>query len=326
MSVFPTRILLAADGSAESHQAAQMACELSKNLGSELHLVHVWPVPSVYSTSPDWAIMAPDFEERVYELAEKETRPGLEEQVTRIEESGGTVAEAHLRLGRADAEIVSLAEELSAGLVVIGSRGLGAMKRALMGSVSTSVVRHAHCPVLVTRGGAPREGGLLTAGILVGLDGSIESAAAADAAAEIAHATGSRMHVTYACSVEPTPPYPHIYAMERWQSEIEQAKKEARTFIEEQAGRIGTETEMEVEPHLTFGEPAGDMIRLAEEVGARLIVTGSRGLGGIRRSLMGSVSDSVVRHAHCSVLVVRSSEGSGETSVSEPRMEGERDA
>ena len=56
-----------------------------------------------------------------------------------------------MRMGKAAAEIVELAEELGAGLVVVGSRGLGGVRRALMGSVSDSVVRHAHCPVLVVR-------------------------------------------------------------------------------------------------------------------------------------------------------------------------------
>ncbi len=61
------------------------------------------------------------------------------------------VAQAHLRMGKPAAEIVALAEELGVGLVVVGSRGLGGVRRALMGSVSDSVVRHAHCPVLVVR-------------------------------------------------------------------------------------------------------------------------------------------------------------------------------
>jgi len=82
----------------------------------------------------------------------------LEEQVERIEAEGGKVAQAHLRLGR-PAEgiitiaegIVAVAEEIGAGSIVIGSRGLGGIRRALMGSVSDSVVRHAHCPVLVVR-------------------------------------------------------------------------------------------------------------------------------------------------------------------------------
>jgi nucleotide-binding universal stress UspA family protein len=61
------------------------------------------------------------------------------------------VAQAHLGVGVPDREIVELAEKLGAGLVVMGSRGRGGIRRALMGSVSDSVVRHAHCPVLVVR-------------------------------------------------------------------------------------------------------------------------------------------------------------------------------
>jgi nucleotide-binding universal stress UspA family protein len=75
----------------------------------------------------------------------------LDAEVERVRAVGGTVAEAYLRMGTPAAEIVDLAEELGVGLVVVGSRGLGGIRRALMGSVSDSVVRHAHCPVLVVR-------------------------------------------------------------------------------------------------------------------------------------------------------------------------------
>ena len=79
------------------------------------------------------------------------SRRVLETEVEKVREAGGRVTQAHLRMGKAAAEIVDLAEELGAGLVVVGSRGLGGIRRALMGSVSDSVVRHAHCPVLVVR-------------------------------------------------------------------------------------------------------------------------------------------------------------------------------
>jgi nucleotide-binding universal stress UspA family protein len=69
-----------------------------------------------------------------------------------MEAEGAEVKDAHLALGEPDHEIVKLGEELDAAIIVIGSRGLGGMRRALMGSVSDSVVRHAHCPVLVIRG------------------------------------------------------------------------------------------------------------------------------------------------------------------------------
>jgi nucleotide-binding universal stress UspA family protein len=81
----------------------------------------------------------------------RETKEMLAQQAKSIEESGGTVNETHLREGRADEEIVELAEEIGAGLIVMGSRGHGRLKRALLGSVSDAVVRHAHCPVTIVR-------------------------------------------------------------------------------------------------------------------------------------------------------------------------------
>jgi nucleotide-binding universal stress UspA family protein len=70
-----------------------------------------------------------------------------------IKEEGGTVTETHIRVvaEHRDRAIVELAEELGAGLIAMGSRGQGGVKRALLGSVSDSVVRHAHCPVLAVR-------------------------------------------------------------------------------------------------------------------------------------------------------------------------------
>jgi nucleotide-binding universal stress UspA family protein len=89
----------------------------------------------------------------------REAQEVLDEQVGKIEEADGTVAVAHLKMDeKRDEAIVHLAEEIDAGMIVIGSRGFGGMKRALMGNIADSVVRHAHCPVLVVRptGGASK--------------------------------------------------------------------------------------------------------------------------------------------------------------------------
>jgi nucleotide-binding universal stress UspA family protein len=75
----------------------------------------------------------------------------LDERTVRIDDAGSVSAQAHLSEGVPAAEIVALGEEIGAGLIVVGSRGLGGVRKALMGRVSDSVVRHAHCPVLVVR-------------------------------------------------------------------------------------------------------------------------------------------------------------------------------
>ena len=75
----------------------------------------------------------------------------LDQQVERVKEEGVSVAEAHLLRGSSDRELIHLSEEIGAGLIIMGSRGLGGVRRALMGSVSDSVVKHAHCPVMIVR-------------------------------------------------------------------------------------------------------------------------------------------------------------------------------
>jgi nucleotide-binding universal stress UspA family protein len=151
MSIFPTKILLATDGSKEAQLAFASAADLSKKTGSELHVVYVGHMPLVSYESPGATTLDPDLLGRMQEGAAQEARKKLDEQLQRVGQTGGEIAEVHARIGRPDAEIVGLADELGAGLIVLGSRGLGSLRRALMGSVSDSVVRHAHCPVLVVR-------------------------------------------------------------------------------------------------------------------------------------------------------------------------------
>ncbi len=144
MSIFPTRILVATDGSREAQLALTTAADLAKSTDSELHVLHVGESPLVYHPERHPYRAA-------YEEHEEEAQQLLEAQVHRIEGASATEAQAHLRMGRADEEIVELAQSIDAGLIVMGSRGQGRLRRALVGSVSESVVRHAHCPVTIVR-------------------------------------------------------------------------------------------------------------------------------------------------------------------------------
>ncbi len=144
MSIFPTRILLATDGSEEAKLALRTAVDLANSTNSELHVVTVGRIHPVGSYEIHY--------EELAEALRRQAQRVLDEQVKKIEEEGRTVAGAHLETSdRPDEVIVRLSEELGAGLIVMGSRGRGGLRRALMGSVSDSVVRHAHCPVLVVR-------------------------------------------------------------------------------------------------------------------------------------------------------------------------------
>ncbi len=144
MSIFPTKILLATDGSREAELAAQTAADLAHKTDSELHVVHVLALP-LETHDPS------SFEPEVLARLEQRERRTLEDVVEKIEASGGEVEGSHLTAGHPDAEIVTLAEQIGAGLIVMGARGVGGIRRALTGSVSDSVVRHAHCPVLMVR-------------------------------------------------------------------------------------------------------------------------------------------------------------------------------
>jgi nucleotide-binding universal stress UspA family protein len=297
MSIFPTRILLATDGSEDSEVAAKTASTLDASTSSELHLVHVGPGLPLYEL-PDY----PARFEEVVKAQRQEAQRVLDEQVRRVEGSGAAVREAHLEMDeRPDRAIVELSEKLGVGLVVVGSRGLGRLRRTLMGSVSDSVVRHAHCPVLVVRDDE-REGDNLRGRILLAVDGSEAASAAARMAVELADRVGSELHVVHVGEVTP------VYHPEQhgYHARYEELQEEARRLLDGQVDKIKSAGGTVARAHLRIGRPDEEIVVLGEEIGAELIVTGSRGLGGIRRALVGSVSDSVVRHAHCPVLVVRS--------------------
>ena len=152
MSTFPTKILVATDDSREAILAAQSAAQIAGDTHSELHIVYVRPRSVALHPGH---FLGPEVAEqrlqREQELLERKAQRILDVQAEEIEAAGGSVAQTHLGVGKPAEEIVALGEELGAGLIVVGSRGQGTLRRALIGSVSDSVVRHAHCLVLVVR-------------------------------------------------------------------------------------------------------------------------------------------------------------------------------
>jgi len=305
VSVIGDRILLATDGSPEAESAAGMAVTLSEKLGSGLHVVCVEPMPDPLSW-PESRVVAPELGGDIRERAEVEVRKKLEGEAEKIRKMGVEVSGVHAGVGRPDAEIVRVAEELGAGLIVVGSRGMGPVKRAVMGSVSGSVVHHAHCSVLVVRDHDGEDSP--PGGILLAVDGSGQAQVATEVAVEISASTGSRLHVVFVMPAAEHLYGPHFYSEEIKGSVREQAEGDVRAFLDERVAWIEDHGGNVEDTHTAVGKPDAEIVKLAEELRVGLTVVGSRGLGGVRRALVGSVSDSVVRHAHGPVLVARGEE------------------
>lgn len=136
-------VLLATDGSPTAEKATETAIELAQLLGTELVVVTVWniPYPVVgFTVAPITAELAGP--------AEQEARKIAVTAAARAEEAGVETRIAVLR-GIPAEEICLAADKYEPRFLVIGSHGWGAFKRAVFGSVSTSVLHHARCPVLV---------------------------------------------------------------------------------------------------------------------------------------------------------------------------------
>jgi len=155
MSTFPTKILLATDGSEDAKLAALTASDLAEKTDSELHVMYVGGEGFYETPLVDLATLEPtrvvqEYPDLLSDIEQTE-RELLDNEVEQVEAAGGTVTQAHLSMGKAAPEIVVVAEEIGAGLIVMCSTSQGGIRRALLGTISESVVKHAHCPVLVVR-------------------------------------------------------------------------------------------------------------------------------------------------------------------------------
>jgi nucleotide-binding universal stress UspA family protein len=156
MIEYPTKILLATDGTEYSAMAAEAAVALSNKTGAELHVVNVG---QAHHSGSGVTVEAGGLPGDSYENIVDRARKLLERQVQQIQGSGGTIAETHLRVGSPPYEVVGLSDEIGADLIVVGSGRPRAMRRAVsetmrrpaIGAAADYIVRSAHCPVLVVR-------------------------------------------------------------------------------------------------------------------------------------------------------------------------------
>jgi nucleotide-binding universal stress UspA family protein len=285
MSPLPNKILLATDGSEDARLAAQAAADLSEKAGAELHVVHAWQYVPHPVVDPD------QYEEEAGRL--------LQEQTEFVSDAGGTVREAHLIMGTPVDVILDLGEEISADLIVVGSRGHGPLGRFILGSVSEGVVHHATRPVLVLRGG---EGSWPPERVVIGDDGSEAAKKAGALASSIGELFGARGVLVRA--------YPELPEADRVgrtldprvvDDALHQAERDLQERAEELGRLVGSRPRIEI----AVGDAAVALLEKAREgdEARALIAVGSRGLGLARRLRLGSVSTKVLRATEGPVLV-----------------------
>ena len=294
------KVLVAVDGSEDSVLAVRAAADLSDRAGAELHVVHAWrdEVPPSLPTA-----VTGEFSE-ARERWEREAAEVLEVQAKLAENAGTAAAGAHLRKGRPAEEITDLAGELGVGLLVVGSRGLGAVKRLAVGSVSEGVVILSPCPVLVMRGG---EGAWPPSRLVVGADSSAEARKAAELAVGLAGALGAEV-VLIMAYLNPMP-----VGRERTPAYDAQAKRssgEAWEALSRLADGLEDALGARPETRAVLGGAAAVLQEAAEEgEGQAIVVVGSRGRGAVTRFALGSVSMDVLRAVSGPVLIVRAPDG-----------------
>jgi nucleotide-binding universal stress UspA family protein len=200
-------------------------------------------------------------------------------------------------------EAVLEAESRRAELVVVGNRGLGGFTGLLIGSVAVALAAHAECPVVVVRGAEPDQAAPLPEPVVVGVDGSPQSEAAlafAFAAADLRRVPLVAVHAWWDLLVDPT-----MAPLVDWDAA---EADEHEVLAERLAGWTQTYPDVPVRRLVVRDRPARALV---EESGrAQLVVAGSRGRGGLRGMLLGSVSQALLHHAHCPVAVVRQSAAS----------------
>jgi nucleotide-binding universal stress UspA family protein len=151
-SIPPKNILVATDGSENAKRAEEVAIKLAKEYGAELTMLDV-VTELVYFLSPPPAGVAPAFDQKdLFGTFEKGARKLVDQSVQRAKAQGVKARGEVLHSTESVVyEITHYAKDKDVDLIVIGTRGLGGFKRLLLGSVSSGVVTHAHCNVLVVK-------------------------------------------------------------------------------------------------------------------------------------------------------------------------------
>jgi nucleotide-binding universal stress UspA family protein len=290
------KILLAIDSSAASRVALDQVASRPWPANSQVRVLHVVEIAEPFALAP----ILDEVSARAHRL--------VEDAATRLRSRG---LEADVKVGQGDPKTVILdhaTELLDADLIVMGAHGSSAIERFLMGSVSRSVLRHAHCSVELVRPSPAPAGAALK--VLLAVDGSAGSREAVALVAARPWPSGSEFRVLSVVDLDmsalqvafeiPGLDAAHLEAqraaaMQRTEDAIDSARG-----VLEAAG-------LKTSPSISVLVASPKEVILEEAVAwpADLIVLGSHGHDRLDRFLLGSTSEAVATHAACSVAVMR---------------------
>jgi nucleotide-binding universal stress UspA family protein len=290
-------ILYATDGSEGARIAGDALVRVPFPPDTRLTLLHVLAryVPS--EMNPSHALL-----ERV--RADEDARAGhIIDEARRPFEAAGWQVEAQVTEGHPARSITEFAEAGGHDLIVTGAMGVSGWMRALMGSTSAGVVKHAPCPVWVVKR-PPKQGRM---DILVASDGSAHARHAIATLCRIPFPPGTVVHLLHVVpslndqlrltgSALDPPVLEPLYEIGR------HFRLHGEHLLKEDAETLGAAFS-EVRPFLEEGEARRRILSAAEAVEADLIVVGSKGISGIREFILGSVSHKVLKHTRASVLI-----------------------
>lgn len=291
-------IVVGIDGSANSDAALAWAVDEATRRNLPLHLfsagLRQFPVGG--STYGDSRMIAAGTGEMLASVNERVAAAALRAReisphLTITTESAADGAAGAL------VELSSRAES-----IVLGRSGHGSVADVVLGSVALQVVTHARCPVVVV--GQSTDAAPVARGVVVGVDGSAVSELAVGYAFEQASMRGVPLDVVHAWWTNAT------YALTP-EFQQEQADRERLTLSETLVGWAEKYPDVEVRTSLPMGPAALTLTAAAKT--AELLVVGSRGRGGFRSLLLGSVSQAVLHHATCAVAVVRARRAEGDS-------------
>lgn len=289
-------ILVGVDGSAAALSAVRWAARDAALRNVPLTLVHVVDAPL-----PEWfEVAAPvGFRQR----RENRVRDFIESAIKVAEDSAGECGpveiDSQVFHSATVPTLVGLSTEVE--MVVVGYPGHGgALARSVLGSVSSALVYHAHCPVAVIHDDEAMIGDVARASVLVGIDGSPASEAATAIAFEEASRRGVGLMALHAWNDPRVSGSRVEYQDSKWDAQL---SEEEETLAERLAGWHERYPDVGILRRIEIGDPARWLIELSER--AQLMVVGSHGCSRVRGTLLGSVGAAVVNRAKIPVIVAR---------------------